>query len=315
MPIGTIGISYVVELVRYLLVGADDVGDVLEVDQLLLIGSDQHVADRLDRGELAGGLDAQVLVADQHLARIRHHVLRLQDLGDGVYRDAQLAEAGAGHLHIDDLFLLAADGYLAHPGHQHQLALDLVGKVPQVAPGIALAGEGRVDAVDVAEVVDDHRAARPRGELVFHVGDLAAQLVVDIGEVLGAILILELDQDVRHARPGDGRLDVPHLLHALDRILDVVSDLVLDLLGGGPGVKGDDLGQLDGEGRVLQLAHVLEAPDAAAHHDDDQQPGGDLVLDRKLADIHDLPLKILCSDDPQRWCLLAGARRGLLEVR
>ncbi len=99
----------------------------------------------------------------------------------------------------------------------------------------------------------------PRRELVLHVGDLAPQLVVDAGKILGPVLVLELDQDVRHPGAGDGHLDVLDLLHALDRVLDVVGHLVLDLLGGGAGIEGDDLGLLDGERRVFQLAHALEA--------------------------------------------------------
>jgi hypothetical protein len=66
----------------------------------------------------------------------------------------------------------------------------------------------------------------------------------------------------------------------------VVGHFVLHLARGCTGIVGDDLGLLDGEGRVLQLAHGVKTKNAATDKNDHEQPGGDLVADRIFTNIH-----------------------------
>ena len=91
----------------------------------------------------------------------------------------------------------------------------------------------------------------------------------------------------------DAEYNFAAALSFLETEVDNIELIIIDRLGmpeyeyEGKFIRtGDDLGKLDRERRVLELAHVVEGPDAATHQDDDHQPRNDRPSDRIFTDVH-----------------------------
>ena len=271
---------------RNVFIGTRDLRNVTQAHEACGFTAEQYVAERRDRGGFTARRNAQQFVADPHAPGIDDCILRLQHGGDLLRRDAKLAELGTRDVHVDHLTLLALDVHLAHTTHAEQLALDRIGGLPQVTPGVPLTAECEIDAVDVAEIVDHHRILGARWQPWAHVGDLAAQLVEDRRKFLGPVGVLELDQDVRHAGTRDRHAQALDLLHALDGVLDVIAHLRPYLFGRSAGVQGDDLRHLERIGGVLELAHAEKTPGTTDAEHQHEQPRHERVAQRVFAGIH-----------------------------
>ena len=129
----------------------------------------------------------------------------------------------------------------------------MLGVVFELGVGKAAAGHGEQEPVDEAEVVADLWLARARRQERSSVLDLAAHLVPDLGQAIGPVLGLDVDLDDRQPGAGD-RIELVELRQLLQGPLQPIGDLLLDLLGAGAGVGGNDGGRLHRELRILEPA-------------------------------------------------------------
>ena len=231
-----------VELLRHLDVGPGDGGEIPEPHQGPVLGGDHQLANLLHRLEGAGGADTDIVVIDAHVARVHHHVLRFEYANNGVEADAQLSNARTGNIDVDHFLLGAIDYHLADAVDQHQLFLQRVGGVEQVAPAVALSGNRKVDAINITEVVQHDGVQGAGWQVGPGVLHPSAQLVENGGEVRGLIFRFEVDQYVGQAWASHRHLDPAHLGQALDSVFHDVGDLILYFLGSGAGVGHQDLG-------------------------------------------------------------------------
>ena len=164
--------------------------------------------------------------------------------------------------------------------HRQQFVLEALGLVVQLAPGVALARQSVEDPEHVAEVVVHHRRARPVGQAALDVGNLPPQLVPQLLHLVGTHLLLDVDRDLRHA-DAVLALQVIEFVERLYRLLQQVRDLVAHLFGRCAGIGRHDQRLLDGEGGILEFAHVRVGEQAAEEHQhEQQQPGHRLVLQK-----------------------------------
>ena len=161
------------------LVAAADGREVAEADGGAgggVAADDEQVAELVEGAELAGGVDADVLVADGEVAGLDGLVLAGDeglDLGEG---DAEAGEAGAGDLEVDDLVPVAGHVDLGHLVAEQELAAEGLRVVLELRQRVAVAVDDEIHSVDVAEVVDHDRPAAPsrqgRGVVVHLAADV-----------------------------------------------------------------------------------------------------------------------------------------------
>src|SRR5262249_46724571 len=202
----------------------------------------QHV---FGRPEGAARVERDVPVADADAAAVGRDVPLLQLAVNLLFADAELCQTLPGKLEVNDLLWLGEQLDLLDVGHQEQLAAEEVGVAPQLVLCEAVTGDGEEDAVDVAEVVQDHRrAAHRRRQLGLDVCDLAAKFVPDLGDRVPVVAVLD---DGGNYRPAARRLrfDALELSELLASVFDRVGDLAGDLFGTGAGVRRDDQRFLD----------------------------------------------------------------------
>ncbi len=244
----------------------------------------EHVVGRLEDSQR---IDDGVLFADAHPPAVGGDVARLQLGVDLLLVDAEAREPLTGHLEVDHFLLLGEQVDLLDVLDPLQLAPQKLDVAAQLGIAVAIPGDREEDAVDVAEIVDDHRTAAHRGgQARLHVVDLAAQLVPHLRNGVGVESVLD---DGAHHRAAARRLGFHplELAELLDRAFDGVGDFLRDFGGAGSGVGRDDQRLLDRELGVLEPPHLNIGGDAA--EDRDCRCGDDdaAVLDRELADVHD----------------------------
>ena len=164
--------------------------------------------------------------------------------------------------HVVLLLEAAEADHVGDAGHAHQVLLDdPVLPAPQLARRVVVALERVLVDLPDRRVVGPERGRDPVGHLGVGqpLGDLLAR-EVDVDAVL------EGDDHLREPERGDRALD-EHVGHADQRALDGDGDLLLDLLGGLPGIERDhhhlDVGDV-GERLDLQLRERVDAEDDEA---------------------------------------------------
>ena len=145
--------------------------------------------------------------------------------------------------------------HLLDPGHCLDPALQFTGLIFQLVHGNVIAIDGEQHAIHLGELVLHYADLGLHRQLQLDVLDLAAQQVPLLGQLVGAVFLLQIDEDHRTAGTGEGS-EFPQRPHLLDLGLYLVGDQLFDLLGGGARVEGDDDGALHREGGVFQLAQI-----------------------------------------------------------
>ena len=161
----------------------------------------------------------------------------------------------------------------------------MLGVAFQLGVGEAAAGQSQEKAVNEAEVIADVRLARARRQQGLHVVDLAAHLVPDLRQPSRGVLRLYVDLDNRQARARD-RVELGELRQLLDRPLETVGDLELDLLGAGARIGGDDGGGLDRELGVLEPSQGEEAADPPHEEKENGEIGDGPLFDGESGKVH-----------------------------
>ena len=251
-------------------------------------GADDQPLQLADILKLAGGVQANGLAAHQHAAGVRHHVLVAQQVIDGLRRDAQRSHAGAGDFQVHFFLGYAGQVDLANALDQHQLAAQVVGVIAQFAVVVTVTADHEEGAEHVAKIIHDLRLAHARRQVGAQVIDAAAHLVPDLRQLLGAVLRLHLDHDLRQAGAagrGNG-IDVRQLL---DSVLQRVGQFLFHLLRRGAGVGRDDHGHFQGKGRIFQPPQIDKGDHAANAEQQRDQPAGHPTLDKVRGNIHYSP--------------------------
>jgi hypothetical protein len=194
-------------------------------------------------------------------------------------RQAQLGQALLRDLDEQLLRLHTEDLHLGHVLDLQQRLAHASGMLAQLLAAEAVGGQ-RVDgAVDIAELVVEHGALHALRQRAAHVADLLAHLVPEVRHVLGRRVVLQLEDRQRLARLGV-RTDLVRMAHLLQRLLDLVGDLVGHLLRGGTGPEGLDDHGAEGERRVFVLAELEIGHEAHQHQHHHQIAGQRRVLQR-----------------------------------
>src|SRR5262249_12752122 len=192
-------------------------------------------------------------------------------------------------LQEDDFLLLAEQFDALDARHLEQFATQELDVAAQLRERVAVAGDGQEDAEHVAEVIDHHRPAAHRGRQArLHVGDLAPELVPDLGDAILVVALLDVDGDHRPAARRL-RLDVVELAQLLAGVLDRVGDLPGHLLCAGAWVRRDDQGLLNRELRVLEPADLPVGHDAAQDGEEHGNEHDAVILDGQDAWVHGWP--------------------------
>ncbi len=233
----------------------------------------------LERIELAG---------DAHLDRIARQIDRaarldrvlLAELGEDLVEvEAELREAPLRDLDEDLLVLGAEDRDLADVLDLQQALAHPVGVLLQLGVAEAV-GRERVDrAVDVAELVVEERPADARRQRAAHVADLLPHRVPDLRHLLRRRRVAHLEQDQRLARLRIAA-DAVRVRHLLQRLLELVGDLLGDLLRRRARPEDADRHGAEGERRVLVLAELEVRGEAEREEDDEEVARQRPVLER-----------------------------------
>ena len=301
---------------------AADRGDVADAEQLAatpispagaLEGlqrcrGDDQLADLLGRAKSAGRGDAKTPVLQIDGARVHHHVLLAKGRGDLVVSETQRGEPRLGYLHHHDPLRRPPLLHPRHSGHYRKLPAQVLDVLVELLGAEPVGGDRQQEAVDDAEVVGDHRGAGAGRKQPLRVGDLVAELVPDLGQAVGPVLALNVDADAREPGTG-GRVQVLELGKLLDRLLQDVGDLELDLFRARAGVGGHHDRGLDGELGVLELAQGREAAQPAQHQHQDGEVADRTVLDSKGSKLHVPALLCLSREDAPSSPRAASGRR------
>ena len=241
------------------------------------------------------------------MAGIRRDIPGLQLLYDHAGGDAELRHPVAVRLDVDHLRLDAEEVDLGHVLHQQQLTAQKLGDLVQLRLRVALPVQGEEHPVHVAEIVVDDGRACARRQAALRVSHLPPQLVPHLGQ--GRLVVAVLDGG-RHDRQAAKRhrLDLVELLQLLDRDLDLVAHLFLDLDGRRAGIRRCDHRVLDREVGVFQAAH---GP-VRLHASDDQECGENQrrgpVVEAELGDVHCASRSAMrLTSMPSRRCWTAEA--------
>ena len=198
-------------------------------------------------------MQADRLAADQNAPGVGHHVLLAEHLGQALRGDTQGAHLAARDFHLHLLLAGAGQADLAYARQQHQFTAQVVGEIAQFLGAVALAGEQQEEAEYIAEIIPHLRRVDPRWQVGLQVVDLAPQFIPDLRDLLGLVLAVQFQADLRQPGTGDGG-DLLDRGQLLDGVLQRVADLFFHLLRRGAGVAGDDHGVFQGEGGVFQTA-------------------------------------------------------------
>ncbi len=114
--------------------------------------------------------------------------------------DAERRQLGVRELDEDALVLGAVEIDLGDAGHLQQPLAHAFGGLLQLRIVGAVAGHHIEDGIDVGEFVVDGRPEQACGQLALHVGELLAQQVKQIGDVLWRGRVLERDLHRRERR-------------------------------------------------------------------------------------------------------------------
>jgi hypothetical protein len=122
-----------------------------------------------------------MFTSDAHAAAVHDDVLGLQLPVDLVLVDAELSQPLPRDFGVDHFLLFGKEIDLLHILHGLKLPAQELGIAAELRKRVPLAADRQEDAVDVAEVIHDHRPpTHGRRELRLHVGDFAAQLIPDL---------------------------------------------------------------------------------------------------------------------------------------
>ena len=94
---------------------------------------------------------------------------------------SQLGQLGLRGFHIDTFILRAPELHAGHTRHHPQFLADVLRILIELGIAEAVTGDRHQEAVDKAEVVTDLGCAGAGGKQVFHVADLFAHMVPDLG--------------------------------------------------------------------------------------------------------------------------------------
>ena len=256
-----------------------DAGDIPQPEVLTRRRGDRHLPDVVQRTERTGRFDPQPALPGLQRPGIDHAVLLGEGPGDVRGGQPAAGQESRRHRDLDRRMLRPPNLHARDILHRQQFVLEALGLVVQLAPGMALARQSVEDPEHVAEVVVHHRRARPVGQTALDIGDLPPQLVPQLLHLVGTHLLLDVDRDLRHA-DAVLALQVIEFVERLDRLLQQVRDLVAHLFGRCAGIGRHDQRLLDGEGGILEFAHVRIGEEAAEEHQHEQQPGHRLVLQK-----------------------------------
>ncbi len=118
---------------------------------------DQRVADVIEAGEVARGLDHQALVVAANRPAGQHDIAGGQQPRQPLRRDAKLGQACLTVLQKDALLGIAVQRDLGHVVEQQQPVVHVVGHLLELRLLKALAGQRQHDTEDIAELVIDDR--------------------------------------------------------------------------------------------------------------------------------------------------------------
>ena len=180
------------------------------------------------------------------LVQLPHHLIDVQPHG----RQALL-----GQLNEDAFVLHAEQLDLGHILDPQQLLAHVIGKGLQFGVAVALTRQAIDDPVDIPELVVEERPLHPLRQGVAHVTDLLAHGVPEVGHILGARIVPQLEDDLGLPRLGVAA-DLVGVGHLLQGALDLVGHLLRHLLGRCPRPVGAHHHRTEGERRVLILPQL-----------------------------------------------------------
>jgi hypothetical protein len=102
---------------------------------------------------------------------------------------------------------------------------------------------------------------------------------------MAVVLVLDSDR-YRAASALGARNNAIELLELLGRQFDDVADLLLHLLGRGPGIGSNNQSVFDRELGIFQPRQMNVRPNSQHDHEDGKDEGDRLVSNRRLGNIH-----------------------------
>ena len=185
----------------------------------------------------------------------RHGVLLLQGLLHQRQRQAQGCRLGIGQLDPDLLILQTDQLDLADILDPLQLQLHTVGIVLEYRIVEAFAGQGIDVAEGGAELVIEERPLDTWRQAVTNVRDLFANLVPQLGNILGAQRVTGDEGDLRLAGARKGH-DLVVLAGFHELLLDALGHLPRHFLSRRPRPQGAHHHGLEGKGGIFALAQL-----------------------------------------------------------
>ena len=201
------------------------------------------------------------------------------------FAQTKLGELAFANGQIDGFSLNAPQIDPRYAFDQAQLLAQSFGKALEIGIGVAVAHQGKLEAEYIAEVIVDRRAPGARRQVILDFPDLAPHLVPDLRQLGRAVSRQDLYLNIREACTRE-RLHIFQLLELLQRRLDPIGDLELDLPRPGAGIRGDDHRVLDGEFRILQLAKREVAGQAREDDEKGREIGDFLFFDGDRRNAH-----------------------------
>ncbi len=252
--------------------------------------TDGELSDLVNAGETPTYPQLQALARRLEEARGADGVLFTQRLLHGLQRHAKGGQLEVGQFDPDLLVLQAEQLHLAHILDPLQLDLDTVGIVLEHRIVETGAGQCVEVAEGGAEFVVEERPLDFRRQGVANVRDFFADLVPQLGNVLGMQRVAGHEGHLRLTGPGE-RDDLLVLTGFHQFLLDALGDLARHFLGGGARPQGADDHGLEGKGRVFALAKLGVGHGANCRQQDHQEqhdlaitqrPGGKVETHRDL---------------------------------
>ncbi len=259
----------------------------------------RQCAQVLDGIELAGNADLDVVTRRaQHTGKF-DGVLVVDGGNHLAQVDAHARELLLRHLDVKPLFLHPILLDLGHAGHMQQLLAHEIRIVLELGIGIAVRRKRIDHAEDVTEFVVVERPLHAGRQATAHVTGLLAHRVPDAGNVLRRRRLLELDEDGGFARLGVAA-DLVDVGHFLQRLLELVSDLLGHLHGGGTGPERPHHHGTEGEGRIFILAELEIGTDAGQQQHHQQVHRDRRILDGDARKVETVGVGLTHDGGPQR---------------
>ena len=195
-------------------------------------------------------MDLQILGPGTHHARFDDHPFGNELLGNCVGRDADLRKPLSIELDVHRFRKRSKELDLRDVFDENELLSEHLHHVIELSITVFVSVERQEHAVDIGVVVDHQRRPGSGRQVPLRVADLAPKLVPNLRQRLTGDRRTHLHRDGRLAW-NVPRLDALDLAEFLNRELELVADLFLDLVRRRARVRGDDQRFLNGELWVL----------------------------------------------------------------